>query len=71
MLVEQVDEVSVLGHDDNPGVSGRMEDLKVGGPLQFQVTDRDAIDRERGAHPRDQRRRQLIVEPERHAATIG
>jgi hypothetical protein len=63
----------VLKHllDAIPSPSVGLEDIKVRRSVQAQITNRDAFNRQVGSHPRGQRRWELIVEPERHAATIG
>ena len=69
--VQQLDEIVVLGHHDDLGIPGRHEDLEVRRSLQAEITDWCAIDRQGRSHPWGERRWELIVEPERHAATIG
>jgi len=71
MLLQELDEVGVLGHDDDVGVAGGREDLRVRRALEIQITNRQAFNGSRGTHPLGERRWKLIVEPERHAATMG
>lgn len=71
VLLHEVDEVAVLSHDDDVCIAGGCEDLCVRRTLKIQVTNRQAFDGERRTHPCCERRWQLIIEPERHAATMG
>ena len=71
MLLQEFDEIGVLGHDDDICTAGGCEDLRVRRSLKVQIANRQAFDREHGTHPCRERRRQLIIEPERHAATMG
>jgi hypothetical protein len=71
VLLQQIDKVRVLRHHNDVGRARSGEDLRVGGALKAQVTNGQAFDSEGGAHPRGERRRKLIVNPERHAATMG
>jgi YD repeat-containing protein len=58
--------IRIFGHDQRAGVARGVKDLQVGGSLQRQVADARALDAQGGAHPRRERRRQLVVEPDRH-----
>lgn len=71
MLVEQIDKVDILRHDHDASVASRPEDFWVRGAVELQVTDGNALNRICGPHPRGEGRRELIVEPEGHAATMG
>ena len=71
MLIHQPHEVGILRHDDHLGVAGGHEKLKVRRALQVELTDGNAVNRQRRSHPPRERRWELIVEPERHAATMG
>ena len=64
-------EVGVFRHHDRARLPGSHEDLWVGRALQVQITDGHAVEAAGNAHPCGQGRRQLIVEPDRHAATMG
>jgi hypothetical protein len=71
MLLQELDEVGVLSHDDDVGMTCGRENLMVRRTLEIQITNRQAFDGGRGTHPPGERRGKLIVEPERHAATMG
>jgi hypothetical protein len=69
--LQPTDKIGVLRHHNDVGGARSGEDLRAGGALKAQVTNRQAFDRERGTHPHGERRRKLIANPERHAATMG
>jgi hypothetical protein len=71
VLVQQIDEVPVLGHDHDLCSTCGLEDLHVRGSLQVPITNGHTFQREAGTHPWSERWRELIVEPDSHAATIG
>lgn len=71
MLLKEFDEVGVLSHDDDVCQAGGCEDLGVGRALQIQIANSQTIYCERVANPSSERRRELIIEPECHAATMG
>jgi len=71
MLVNKRREVGILGHDGHVCVSGRRKDRRVCCSLQVQVAHGHAVDSQRHPHPRREGGRQLIVEPDGHAATMG
>jgi hypothetical protein len=68
-LVDERGKIRILGHDQRAGVARGVKDLQVGGSLQRQVADARALDTQGGAHPRRERRRQLVVEPDRHVTS--
>ena len=51
MLLQEFDEVSVLGHDDDVGMACGRENLMVRRALEIQITNRQAFDGGRGTHP--------------------
>lgn len=68
MAVQECHEVDIFRHDYHAGLPRGHEDLPVGGAAQIQIADRRCVNGERGAQPRRERGRQLIVEPERPSA---
>jgi hypothetical protein len=44
MLLQEFDEVSVLGHDDDAGMAGGRENLMVRRALEIQIANRQAFD---------------------------
>ena len=71
MLLQQVGKVGVLRHDSHVCSTRGGEDFMVRRALEVQITNWQALKRKRGTHPLGERRWKLIVEPKRHAATIG
>lgn len=71
MPPHQVGEVVILAHDHSWRLSGSLEDVDVRGAMQVHVANRGAFDPECRSHPRGEGRRELVVEPDRHAATMG
>ena len=71
MLFQQLDKVGVFGQDNDVCTASRGKDLRVCRTLKIQITNRQTIDREGRTHPPGERRWELIVYPERHAATMG
>lgn len=71
MLLQKPQEVSVFADEHSARGSCRHEDLVVGGVPQLKITNRSALNEKGGGEPGSQRRRELSVEPEVHAATIG
>jgi hypothetical protein len=71
MLFQQLDKVGVFGQDDRVCTARRGKDLGVRRTLKVQITNRQTIDEESRTHPTGERWWKLIVDPERHAATMG
>jgi hypothetical protein len=71
MLFQQLDKVGVFGHDDDVCTASRGKDLGIRRTLKVQITNRQTIDGESRTHPTGERWWELIVDPERHAATKG
>lgn len=69
--LQQVHEVGILGHHHDSRAASGSEDLEVRRALQPQMSDRLASDGERRSHPGGKGGRELVIEPDCHAATIG
>ena len=71
MTLEQPDEITVLGQHNGIRRSRRVEDVLIRGVTKLEVSDCDRVDAESTTQPIRQERRELRVEPDSHAATIG
>jgi hypothetical protein len=71
VLFEQRAEVGILGYDDYAGRTSSEENFAVSRITQAQISHGCAFDAERRSQPRREGRRELSIEPEFHAATIG
>ena len=57
--------------DYDLGVAGSSDDFRVRSAMQVQLSDENAAHQQSGSHPDRESGRKLIIEPERHAATMG
>ena len=71
MLLEKMREVGILGEDDGIRFSGCLEDLKVLGLPHTQLPNSSCGEAERVGDPYRQGRRELGIDPDRHAASTG
>ena len=71
VLLEQLNEVGVFREHDRARLAGSHEDLRVGRALSVQVTDGHAFEAPVWRASCGQRRRKLVIEPDRHKATMG
>ena len=68
MLIQQIDEILIFGNDRSIGFPRFSEYGRISRIAQVQILGRETVIPKRSRYPGGQRRRQLGVNPERHAA---
>ena len=71
MALYEFDEIAILRHEDCVGLAGLPEDIEILSLLEAQVYEVICFNAKSLPEPGTQSRRELCIEPEVHAATIG
>lgn len=71
MLLKEPEEVRVLADEHSTGFARGHENLAVGRIPQMKIANSSALNGKTRSDPGGQRGRELRVQPELHAATIG
>jgi hypothetical protein len=69
--LNQADEILILRHHDDAGISGLIEYFPILGVAQSKIADVDAFDSECGFHPPRELGGNLGIEPDNHTASMG